>query len=343
MSVATPVLCAGPGCKDSSVSFSDHCWAHSDHAAVLSALAKGLKNAKEPLFLHLKKADLRGLDFSRLSVAGSSFSQAKLTDCLFVGTDLSGADFIGTRLSNCEFVGSDLLKANFTRAVMNQCSFSYSDLRGAYFVEARARETDFLGSLLHEAVLWHADLSLARHLKKKNFHAPGGEGHEEEARIGEEDPLAACESYRALKHYFYANGLPEDASWAAYRELTTERKYYFRSRDPRFIPSLFMDLLSGYTEKPSRVIVASLAIVFIFALIYFAFNVPMRPESGGAGPATIGESLYFSFITFTTVGYGDYTPRPFFWFRLLACIEAFSGPFMAGLYIFTLTRRYAAV
>ena len=52
--------------------------------------------------------------------------------------------------------------------------------------------------------------------------------------------------------------------------------------------------------------------------------------------------LYFGVITITTVGYGDFTPRAVPLFRLITCAEAFSGPFMAGLYIFTLTRRYAA-
>jgi hypothetical protein len=119
-----------------------------------------------------------------------------------------------------------------------------------------------------------------------------------------------------------------------------ERRHFLETRDPRYLPSLLMDLFSGYTEKPNRVIVASLALVFLFGFIYYAFDVPMKSGVLDYARASFWESVYFSFITFTTVGYGDYTPRPEAWFRLLACVEAFSGPFMAGLYIFTLTRRY---
>ena len=154
---------------------------------------------------------------------------------------------------------------------------------------------------------------------------------------------SAYEAYGSVKHYFYRNGFYEAGRWAAYRELTMERKHFFEKRDLRYIPSLLMDLLSGYTEKPNRVILSSILIIAAFGFLYYAFNVTMPSNSGAcSGQTTLGDSLYFSFITFTTVGYGDFVPRDVIWFRLLACIEAFSGPFMAGLYIFTLTRRYAA-
>ena len=121
-----------------------------------------------------------------------------------------------------------------------------------------------------------------------------------------------------------------------------EARHYFEKRDPRFIPSFLMDLISGYTEKPDRVIMSSGIIVLIFAVFYYAFNVPVYSFEATAHHISFWDSLYFSFITFTTVGYGDFTPRPVLLFRIAACLEAFSGPFMAGLYIFTLTRRYSA-
>jgi cytochrome c biogenesis protein CcdA len=123
-----------------------------------------------------------------------------------------------------------------------------------------------------------------------------------------------------------------------------ERKHFKEKKDLRYLPSLMMSLLSGYTEKPNRVIISSLVIVFGFAFAYYTLNLPvsttdfLNPEDH----ISLIDSVYFSFITFTTVGYGDLIPRPISWFRLLVCMEAFSGPFMAGLYIFTLTRRYSA-
>lgn len=337
--------CAEPGCTESALSFASFCWHHEPHDTYPAKLRESLRNLPAgPVRLNLKKVETESLDFSHLDISHSSFSQSRLANCLFADTNLSGADLIGAKFRSCDFIGCDLRGANLARATLTHCSLSHSDLRQAWLTEAFFKETDFIGALLFEAVLWNADLDGAKQIKKKNFlqSSKSGRSHSH-YRVSEKDALVAHESYRALKHYFYANGLYEDASWAGYRELTMERRHFLKKRDLRFFPSLMMDLLSGYTEKPNRVIMASLAIVLIFAGIFYLFNVPVPSSlASESRPTTFWESLYFSFITFTTVGYGDFTPRPVVWFRLLACIEAFSGPFMAGLYIFTLTRRYAA-
>lgn len=292
--------------------------------------------------LSLKKVEGDNLDFSHLNAPASSFSQVSLSGCHFVGTNIAGSDLIGSQFKSCDFVGSDLSGANMTRAALSHCSFSYSDLRRSWMVEAHFKEVDFMGAMLCGAVVWNAEFAGAKHLKKKNFKDPESSPRNIKTYLSETNAETAFESYRLIKHHFYEKGLHEDASWAAYRELTMERKHFFKTRNPRYIPSLLMNLLSGYTEKPSRVIISSLAIILLFGLVYFLFNVPAPSVAETAGRINLWDSIYFSFITFTTVGYGDFAPRAVLWFRGLACVEAFSGPFMAGLYIFTLTRRYAA-
>lgn len=333
--------CPQPSCTETAVSFSSFCWAHSDPEAYQAALQKALQAlGKEAGALNFKKVSCKNIDFSHLNIPGSNFSQGSFTNCHFVGTALSECNMIGARFQTCDFVGSDLSGSHFTKAVITGSSFSHSDLRRAYLTEAHFKDTDFLSALLFQSVLWNADLTGARNLKKSNFQDPDSPGRESAACLSEADPLVARESYRIVKHALREKGLYEDASWAAYRELTMERKYFLKTKNPKFIPSLLMDWLSGYTEKPARVIVSSLLIILLFGLIYFLLNVPMRV--GEITQASLWDSVYFSFMTFTTVGYGDLTPKPVLWYQMLACVEAFSGPFMAGLYIFTLTRRYAA-
>ncbi len=342
MSDAKHTQCRRSGCSEAAVSFSFFCWEHLEPEQYVADLRKGLSK-KGAGALNLKKVRAADLDFSGMELRGSSFSQAHLTGCSFVGADLSASDMIGARLNACDFIACDMHKVNFTRASIASSSFSHSDLRGAYFVEAHFRDTDFMSAMLYDCVLWSSELSGARNIKLSSFKNPDSKKRRPSYHLSEDDALRAYESYGSVKHYFYRNGYYDAARWAAYRELTMERKHFFIKRDPRYIPSLLMDLLSGYTEKPNRVILASFLMITLFGFIYYAFDVAMcNLPNACTGKTSLWDSLYFSFITFATVGYGDFTPRPGVWFRLLACVEGFSGPFMAGLYIFTLTRRYAA-
>lgn len=333
---------AEASCDDSAISFSEFCWTHTDKESYLPKLRSEIRALdKKPVVLNLKKVVCDNLDFSHRSLKDSSFSQTHFTNTLFVGAQLAGCDMIGSRFHMCDFVGSDMSGINMTRAVLTHCSFSYANMRDAYLVEAHFRDADLMGTILTNSVIWNSDFSGAKHLKKKNF--VDVEGNPKAVFLCEKNVEVAFESYRTLKHYLYEQGLYEDASWAAYRELTMERKHFFQTRNPRYFPSLLMDILSGYTQKPNRVIMTSLLLILFFGLLYY-FLGAAEPATGislGRG-MSLFENIYFSFITFTTVGYGDFMPKPVPFFRLLACIEAFSGPFMAGLYIFTLTRRYAA-
>lgn len=335
--------CRHENCDNRAISFSEFCWEHTGKKAHLSKLGEAIR-AFDPLSgpLNLSKVECEDVDFSGLDLKGSSFSQATIGRAQFIGTNLSNCDMIGARFTGCDFVGSEAAHANFTKAIFTQCSFSHADFRGANFTEARFKDADFMGAVLCNAVLWNADLSGAKYLKKRNFNDPETGPSHPKTHLSEENPLIAFESYRSLKHHFYEKGFYEDASWAAYRGLTMERKHLFKAKNLNYISSLLMDLLSGYTEKPDRVVLSALGMIIFFGVVYF-FMDAVRPTADLAlGRTGFWDCIYFSFMTFTTVGFGDFIPRAGFWIKALVGVEAFSGPFMAGLFIFTLTRRYAA-
>ena len=335
--------CRQPQCRESALSLSDYCWAHipsqSDYYKKLKNFLAGA--VEGPARLNLRKAELKDLDFSNRNLGGSCFNQARIKDCQFIGSDLSSADMIGAWIESCDFIGGGMVGINFTKAVLKNSSFSYSNLKGACLVEARLHDVDFMGAHLCGALLWNAEFDNVKYLKRKSFQDPEDPPKRARARISEQNPLMARDSYRMLKHYLNHSGFYEDSSWASYRELTMERKYFFEKRDLRYFPSLLMDLLSGYTEKPNRVIMSSIVIILFFALAYFLLNAAQSTLASGSERLSLIDAVYFSLITFTTVGFGDLIPRAAAIYRGLVCVEAFSGPFMIGLYIFTLTRRYA--
>lgn len=67
-----------------------------------------------------------------------------------------------------------------------------------------------------------------------------------------------------------------------------------------------------------------LELVVNFAILYLLVPQTDTVWSDGYAPDTIAESLYFSGVTITTLGYGDYSPKHW-WPQLLTVYEVFCG------------------
>ncbi len=92
----------------------------------------------------------------------------------------------------------------------------------------------------------------------------------------------------------------------------------------------------GYGEKPGRTLICNFFLISISAVVYWASG--LIQVNGTQRAIEFGEALYFSVITFTTVGYGDFLPLG--WVREISAIEALSGVVMMPLFLIGLTRRY---
>ena len=90
-------------------------------------------------------------------------------------------------------------------------------------------------------------------------------------------------------------------------------------------------------------ILSSSVLVFIYSIIY-AFLDILKTSSEAASTNGLGiwDYIYFSIVTFTTVGFGDLSPKMVPFFQMLVGSEAFVGAFMIGLFVFTLARKYTA-
>jgi|GEM_PF-971054 len=85
-----------------------------------------------------------------------------------------------------------------------------------------------------------------------------------------------------------------------------------------------------YGRKPHRIIYLSLAIIFLFACIYWLDSDLISANTANKS-FNFGDSLYFSTITFTTLGYGDFSPIG--WLKIPSAIEAFFGVVNMGFLI----------
>jgi len=97
----------------------------------------------------------------------------------------------------------------------------------------------------------------------------------------------------------------------------------------------FSFIIWGHGERPARTFFGGILIIAVSSALYlfghlFKGGIPYRPD--------FFDAFYFSVITFTTVGYGDFTPLGLN--KAVAAIEAFTGLFIMSLFVIGLTRKY---
>lgn len=98
----------------------------------------------------------------------------------------------------------------------------------------------------------------------------------------------------------------------------------------KFISLWINNFYWGYGRKPFRVVRNSVAIIILFALIYF-FNQSYMNHPVNEVGMSFSDSLYYSTVTFTTLGYGDFSPLSYL--RVVAAIEAFFGGISLGFLV----------
>jgi uncharacterized protein YjbI with pentapeptide repeats len=327
--------CGNSSCKNKAVSLSQFCWIHTpDKIHYIENLKRYFSEAGSGENFILRKIVLRDSDLIRVDLKNSDLSQADFKNTNFSYSNLSGANLIGCNLEGCDLTSVNLEYSDLTRASLRKVRLWHADLSSANITEADLTESDLWKCRMYMVRLWHTELKGIKSLSKQNFTGKIY-GFLASEKIDERGLLSAEESYRALKQYFIENGRYREASWASFKEKTMEKLHLRKNKNPAYIPMALMGLLSGYGEKPNRVIFSSAAIILIYAIVYHYLSAVLTIQS-------LWDYVYYSIVTFTTLGYGDLVPKANVGYRLLAGSEAFIGAFMIGLFVFTLSRKYSA-
>lgn len=100
----------------------------------------------------------------------------------------------------------------------------------------------------------------------------------------------------------------------------------------------FVNRLFGAFIMPKRLLVLVVVVIMVFALGY------MTPwchfKTGGPDPVGLefSDAIYYSGVTFSTIGYGDITPvGPA---RFLSVLEGITGVTLMSSFVVALTRKY---
>lgn len=266
------------------------------------------------------KTRLENLLNEGYSLEGFALHRAQLS-----GANLAHANLMNARLFQADLSGASLLKANLEGANLNFTNLENVNLLGTRLENARLEHTFWGRSLLQE--------QLAKEAEKM--------GKPEEARqlYGEAEEIARYLTNESEKRRQY------DVSGRFYRLERVMRRMQMRRFSGEWCWSKLLDMLCGYGENAACVIRFSFFVIFIAAIGYFLFGL-----RGGDGLQVFNEQLsfevnlfrfleclYFSVITFTTTGYGDFTPVGFS--RLVAAMEAFVGAFSISLFVVVFVRK----
>lgn len=282
------------------------------------------------------KMKLEAWSKSGRSMEGFSLKFAKLDHINLVnhdskqGYDLSKIDFYhadltGAHLFNVDLSGASLMKANISEANLNSANMENVNLLGAIFENTKLEHTKWGDEIRQEREAFRA-------LKKESREA-ALDLHEQ-----------AEEIYRNLYKATESRGQFELAGQFFYKEMIMRRRQLDRWTWS-WAFSKMVDVFCGYGEKPLRVVLFSLGLIFVCGLLYAILGIQLngyiiaiRPEYGPMENfLNLLDSLYFSVVTFTTLGYGDITP--FGWSKPVAGFEAFVGSFTLALFVVVFVKK----
>lgn len=243
------------------------------------------------------------------------------------GADLRYASLRGAHLYRADLSGSRLLKADLTGARLNEALLEDADLLGASFTGARIDGTN-----------WGTEVRQEREAR-----AARRAGDIQSALVKYKE---AEEIYRDLRVTSEAQGHRRNAGDFFYREMLMRHFRLPRFSVDRWVSS-FAHFIYGYGERPSYILAVALVYLAAMAAIYFVLGVAEGNRVIAFDPdaawldnlAAFGNCLYYSIITYTTVGYGDVTPLAAT--KPIAALEAMSGNFMMALFVVVFVRKLA--
>ncbi|MBU7028632.1 MAG: pentapeptide repeat-containing protein [Theionarchaea archaeon] len=269
--------------------------------------------------------------------------------------DFKDLDLTEANLQEAFLVGVNFQRANLYLANLQEAFLDLANLQEAFLAFADFQRAHLCGANLQEANLHLANLQEANLYLVKFDDSNLWQAKLDEIVTSEREESydEASQIYRNLKNYFRNEGIYEKSGHYYYREKVVEKKIYRQKNKGKYFGSLLLDLLCGYGEKPGRIIYSALTVIIISAILYYGVGIEAYVIEGSSfqvvkisysSQFTVHENLenlvtcsYFSVVTFTTLGYGDFHPVGAS--RTIAMVEAFMGVFMLALFVLTMGRK----
>jgi hypothetical protein len=263
---------------------------------------------------------------SYLDLRGIRIEQVQFDGVLLQRVNLRWATFRDVGFKGARFLECNLSQANFAECYFRRAAFEACDI-----VNARFSACDFSnGRIDHCRLDFSTFATCELQLRDIVFR-------------DDAPPQTLARVCRNLKLNAMSLGHFGDASELAYAERNYEREVLRqRALAPGVAPlarlralalwsdAVLFNWIWGYGERPWRLTIAMLAMILGFGTLQYALDAVPGHDWW--------EHVYFSGITFLTIGYGDLTPIGFLP-RLVSVIEGVAGILFIGMLIASATKK----
>lgn len=315
-------------------------------------------------------SNLIDAQFKKANLLHAQFHDVRLDYVQFHEANLRHTKFYDVSLSYAEFHDADLFRADCTDVDASGTDITHASLHNTLLTRADCRETTFTSALLYETVFadtrintqttfYDSEITFYNSITSRPAVV-----YEENSLISEDlpdgtHPLEAAEwVYRRLEKLHEENALSEDARDFHISKEEARRKYQHESGEyARYAVSTLQWYVTGHGESIPRIFRSAAFLILVCGILYpFAggfessstgtayrldpFSTELSRPAIGDTIATVLQGIYFSVITFTTIGYGDLYPTGV-WSKVLVGFESLSGAILIALFVFVLGRRVA--
>ncbi len=250
-------------------------------------------------YANLNRSNLAGTTLSYATFHGASLEQAILDECEFIGSDLAYASLNECSAKRCGFGGANLsyasmINADLSDATLSRSKLIHSDLRAANLKDARLSEADLTKAIFTRAKLINSDLKHSN-VCNTNFELADMQGCR----------LLAIKNFKKAK-WIGADirGLDLRGAYLVRRYIADENYLFEFKMTSDFHKALYYLwwASSDCGRSMLRWFVWLGSATLVFAAIYTQLDIDYGRHATWFSP------VYFSFVTLTTLGYGDAVP-----------------------------------
>lgn len=223
------------------------------------------------------------------------------------------------RFEDVSFKDTDFLRVSFVRCEFYRCLFASASFKDCQFIDCKFFETNTSKLRVSQCFFDPKDFD-------QNFDLVG-------------DTNIAISLYHALYKNASEEHQPEHAIESLYRMKRAESAHLASRRRRgkitqwqyliRGLGHWTYDFVSGYGFRPSRVVRLLCLVIGVFSALNFFLDTCIV---GSSNSLNVIDSIYFTVVTITTLGFGDITPLTLIG-RLFVTFQALLGFVVMSLFL----------